>query len=65
MQNRPKVVKAAILVEQNQPLVIDEITLPDKLFPGQILVKMLTSGICGSQLGEISGAKGDDPYLPH
>ena len=65
MQNRPQVVKAAILVEQNQPLVIDEITLPDKLFPGQILVKMLTSGICGSQLGEISGAKGDDPYLPH
>ena len=65
MKNRPQVVKAAILVEQNQPLVIDEITLPDKLFPGQILVKMLTSGICGSQLGEISGAKGDDPYLPH
>ena len=65
MQNRPQVVKAAILVEQNQPLVIDEITLPDKLLPGQILVKMLTSGICGSQLGEISGSKGDDPYLPH
>ena len=40
MQNRPKVVKAAILVEQNQPLVIDEITLPDKLFPGQILFRL-------------------------
>ncbi len=65
MQNRPKVVKAAILVEQNKPLIIDEIELPSKLFPGQILVKMLTSGICGSQLGEISGVKGIDSYLPH
>lgn len=65
MQNRPKLIKAAILVEQNKPLVIDNIQLPEILLPGQVLVKMLTSGICGSQLGEISGAKGNDPYLPH
>ena len=65
MRNRPKTVKAAILVEQNKPLVIDNIELPEKLLPGQVLVKVLTSGICGSQLGEISGAKGNDPYLPH
>ena len=65
MQNRPKSVKAAILVEQNKPLIIDNIELPEKLFPGQVLVKILTRGICGSQLGEISGAKGNDPYLPH
>ena len=65
MKNRPKLIKAAILVEQNKPLVVDNIQLPEKLFPGQVLVKLLTSGICGSQLGEISGAKGNDPYLPH
>ena len=57
--------QAAILVEQNQPLVIDEVQLPDRLEYGQVLVKIHYSGICGSQLGEISGVKGPDAYLPH
>lgn len=57
--------KAAILVEQKQPLVIDEIQLPETLYYGQVLVKIAYSGICGSQLGEIDGAKGPDNYLPH
>jgi len=57
--------KAAILVEQKQPLVIDEIQLPDTLSCGQVLVKIAYSGICGSQLGEIDGVKGPDAYLPH
>ena len=57
--------KAAILLEQNSPLVIDEVQLPDKLDYGQVLVKVHYSGICGSQLGEIAGVKGPDPYLPH
>lgn len=57
--------KAAILVEQRQPLVIDEVQLPDSLSCGQVLVKIAYSGICGSQLGEIDGAKGPDAYLPH
>lgn len=57
--------KAAILVEQNQPLVIDEIVLPDTLEYGQVLVKVISSGICGSQLGEIDGIKGPDKFLPH
>ncbi|MBT3918954.1 MAG: zinc-binding dehydrogenase [Flavobacteriaceae bacterium] len=56
---------AAILVEQNKPLVIDEVELPRKLDFGQVLVKVYYSGICGSQIGEISGVKGPDPYLPH
>ena len=30
-----------------------------------MLVKINYSGICGSQLGEIDGAKGPDNYLPH
>ncbi len=60
-----KTAKAAILVKQNSPLVIEDIQFPDKLEHGQILVKILVSGICGSQLGEIAGAKGEDKYLPH
>lgn len=57
--------KAAILVQQHQPLVVAEISLPSKLEYGQVLVKVHSSGICGSQIGEIDGAKGPDAYLPH
>lgn len=56
---------AAILVKQNYPLIIDEISFEDQLSVGQVLVKLDYSGICGSQLGEIAGVKGPDPYLPH
>ena len=63
--NIPKTMKAAILVEQNKPLVIDEVELPASLEVGQVLVKVHYSGICGSQLGEIDGAKGEDKFLPH
>lgn len=61
----PKTMKAAILVEQRQPLVVDEVELPSVLEVGQVLVKVHYSGICGSQLGEIDGAKGEDKFLPH
>lgn len=61
----PKTMKAAILVEQHKPLVVDEIELPQSLEVGQVLVKIHYSGICGSQLGEIDGAKGEDKFLPH
>lgn len=57
--------KAAILVQQKQPLIIDEVQLPNSLEVGQVLVKVHYSGICGSQIGEINGAKGEDKYLPH
>src|SRR6516225_2974488 len=57
--------KAAILVEQRIPLVVDEIRLPRALSVGQVLVKIHASGICGSQLGEIDGVKGPDSFLPH
>jgi S-(hydroxymethyl)glutathione dehydrogenase/alcohol dehydrogenase len=61
----PKTMKAAILVGLNQPLEIDEVELPSHLEAGHVLVKVHYSGICGSQLGEIDGAKGEDKYLPH
>ncbi len=61
----PRTMKAAILVEQRQPLEVAEIELPESLAAGQVLVKLHASGICGSQLGEIDGAKGPDRFLPH
>lgn len=56
--------KAAVLYELNSPLVIEEIEIP-KLKEGQVLVKVLYSGVCRSQLNEIKGFKGPDKFLPH
>jgi S-(hydroxymethyl)glutathione dehydrogenase/alcohol dehydrogenase len=61
----PKLTRAAILVAQQQPLVVDQIELPDSLDVGQALVEFAYSGICGSQIGEIDGVKGPDKWLPH
>lgn len=55
---------AAILVEQRQPLVLDDVEIPALGF-GQVLVELRVSRICGSQLGEIDGVKGPDRFLPH
>ena len=65
MKFYPKKTKAAILIKQNHPLIVDEISIPQTLLSGQVLVKIFYSGICGSQLGEITGAKGKDKHLPH
>ena len=55
---------AAILQAVNAPLIIRKITLPD-LLPGQVLVKVHYSGVCRSQLMEVKGGRGPDPWLPH
>lgn len=65
MEKIPRYSQAAILVNLRQPLQITEIELPKILDVGQVLVKVLFSGICGSQLGEIDGVKGEDKFLPH
>jgi len=57
--------KAAILVEINKPLVVDEIQYSNELEYGQVLVKILYSGICGAQINEINASKGPDKFLPH
>lgn len=57
--------RAAILTEIGKPLVMDEVELPAALEAGQLFVKILYSGVCGSQIGEIQGVKGPDKYLPH
>lgn len=55
--------QAAILVEFNR-IVIDDITLPP-LKPGQVLVEIKYSGVCHTQLLEVRGNRGQDPFLPH
>lgn len=65
MEVLPRKMKAAILTELNAPLLVAEVELPRNLVIGQVLVKIQFSGICGSQLGEVDGAKGEDKYLPH
>lgn len=60
-----KTAKAAILARSREPLVVDEIALPETLGVGQVLVKVLYSTICGAQLNEIAAAKGPDKFLPH
>lgn len=60
-----KTAKAAILAQSRQPLIVDDIALPDALGVGQVLVKVLYSTICGAQLNEIAAAKGPDKFLPH
>ena len=56
--------KAAILFECKRPLVIDEISL-NPLKEGQVLIKIIESGICRSQIFEIDGERGEDKWLPH
>ena len=45
-------------------MVEDGIEIPS-LKPGQVLVKLHYSGVCHSQLMEVQGKRGKDPYLPH
>jgi S-(hydroxymethyl)glutathione dehydrogenase/alcohol dehydrogenase len=57
-------IKAAILEKLNSPLVVREVDLTE-LKIGQVLVKVIVSGICGSQIHEITGNKGNGKFLPH
>jgi S-(hydroxymethyl)glutathione dehydrogenase/alcohol dehydrogenase len=57
--------RAAILARSRQPLVVDEIAMPDELDAGQVLVKVLYTTICGAQINEIDALKGVDRFLPH
>lgn len=57
--------KAAILEKSNSDLVVDNIEFKHNLLPGQVLVKIFYSGICGAQINEIQAVKGPDKFLPH
>ena len=59
-----RITSAAVLEKLGQPLVIKDIELPE-LLRGQVLIKVFFSGVCRSQLMEVHGKRGDDPWLPH
>ena len=56
--------RAAILNKIGAELEIADVEIPP-LSRGQVLVKLLYSGVCRSQLMEINGGRGKDPWLPH
>lgn len=56
--------KAAVLEKINEPLTIRNVELTN-LKVGQVLVKVLVSGLCGAQLHEIRGHKGNAKFVPH
>jgi S-(hydroxymethyl)glutathione dehydrogenase/alcohol dehydrogenase len=59
------IIKAAVLNKINNDLELKDIFHDGKILKNQVLVKLLYTGICGSQLGEIKGIKGHDRFLPH
>lgn len=56
--------KAVILEKLDSDLTVGDIELTSLQY-GQVLVKNLVSGLCGAQLQEISGLKGNANFLPH
>lgn len=56
--------KAAVLEKINAPLTVANVELGE-LSLGQVLVKILVSGICGAQLQEIAGNKNNAKFIPH
>jgi len=57
--------RAAVLVNSKKELEIQEISFVENLKPGQVLVKLKYSGLCGAQINEIDAVKGEDKFLPH
>lgn len=56
--------RAAILTKLGHDLEVDYINVPAPGH-GQVAVKVAFSGVCHSQLMEVRGKRGNDPYLPH
>jgi 2-desacetyl-2-hydroxyethyl bacteriochlorophyllide A dehydrogenase len=56
--------KAVILKKLNSNLAVDNVELTPLQY-GQVLVKNIVSGLCGAQLQEIAGLKGNANFLPH
>ena len=53
---------SAVLTKQNRKLSVLDLEIP-KLNNGYVLVKMKFSGMCHTQLNEISGVLGTDKFL--
>ena len=55
--------KAAVLFKKNK-VILENLQVP-KLKESQVLVKILYTSICKTQIGEILGQRGKDKFLPH
>lgn len=55
--------KAAVLTKLNAPLELLEVDFHRPKY-GQVMVKILSAGICGAQLGEILGYKNPEAPIP-
>lgn len=60
----PKTTDAAVLFEVSKDLQVVRIELPELRY-GQLLVEIKLTGVCRSQLMEVRGNRGEDPWLPH
>ena len=56
--------EAAVLTELGGPLSVLELEVPS-VGPGQVLVDVIYSGVCYTQVMEARGLRGPDPYVPH
>jgi threonine dehydrogenase-like Zn-dependent dehydrogenase len=59
----PKTSKAAVLYEYGKPLELQEVTIPP-IDGGEVLVKVLLAGICGTGLHQVEGTLGIKFPLP-
>lgn len=63
--NKKENFRAAVLIDNRSNLKIVENIIFPKIKKLQVLVKILYTSVCGSQLFEIFGKRGKDKYLPH
>lgn len=56
--------RAAVIVKVDAPVEIHDVELTP-LQVGQVKVRVIVSGLCGSQLQELSGLKGNAKFMPH
>lgn len=56
--------RAAVVVKVDAPVEIHDVELTP-LQVGQVKVRVVVSGLCGSQLQELSGLKGNARFMPH
>ena len=56
--------RAAVVVKVDAPVEIHDVELTP-LQVGQVKVRVIVSGLCGSQLQELSGLKGNARFMPH
>lgn len=59
--NLPKTYKAAIFKKANEPLTIEDVELKEPV-EGEVLIKVIATGVCHSDAGVQAGAFGNPLY---